>query len=383
MSLRRATTVVFCSATAAIGVLGMWVSTSAGQPRAGASIIGGTPANPNAWGFTVGILDRGRFICSGSVIAPTKILTAAHCAVDTSPSRLTVVAGRQSLTNGTQGEVINVGSVSVHPDYGSVLHDLAVLTLTRPTSVPPIALAAPGEDAAVSTAGTILQVAGFGDRNPTIFGKRHAGVLEATNERVRSNCLRDIGAGFSSDAMVCTLGRRIGRLPVHRGTCYGDSGGPLVEQTTSGPRLVGVTSQGRPFGVLVCGAKTYDVFARVSSDLGFIRAAIGAGSPPKQLVSFLGSPNLRVKRQISFPFVCTADCDVTLTMTLALAGPNVGPITAQGHLAGGQVGIAYLTLNRPALIRAFRVGGALAARADVVLTSVGDSDSHSRIFGLR
>ena len=71
----------------------------ASSPRAGKAIIGGSVADPAAWPFEAAILRKGRLHCGGSVIAPTKILTAAHCALGFSATQLSVVTGRATYTN--------------------------------------------------------------------------------------------------------------------------------------------------------------------------------------------------------------------------------------------------------------------------------------------
>ena len=38
----------------------------------------------------------GQFLCGGTVVAPTKVLTAGHCALNWKRSRLSVVIGRRA-----------------------------------------------------------------------------------------------------------------------------------------------------------------------------------------------------------------------------------------------------------------------------------------------
>ena len=67
-------------------------------------VVGGTDAKPNSWPWQISLRVRvhGKLhhICGGSLISPTHVVTAAHCAVkNTAPSRYKVVAGKfdQSL----------------------------------------------------------------------------------------------------------------------------------------------------------------------------------------------------------------------------------------------------------------------------------------------
>jgi secreted trypsin-like serine protease len=243
-------------------------------PPAAKSIVKGEVAEPSYWAATVLILDRGRFECGGAVIAPTRVLTAAHCAL-VPATTLTVIAGRLRLADSGAGEVIGVSAAAVHPDYtSSGRHDLAVLTLSRPTSVAPMQLASAAEDAAATAPGARLRVAGWGARNP--FGRHRAKVLQKTVEtaRVPERCARAYRPFFVAQSMICTLGRNIPRTPFHRAACVGDSGGPLVADLPAGPRLVGVVSFGGGFGIFpLCGfRKLPSVYARVADGLDFIRA---------------------------------------------------------------------------------------------------------------
>ena len=77
---------------------------AAARPGATASIVGGTPAAPGTFGalafVTSQVSPTSAMACTGSVIAPAVVLTAAHCLVDEqsgaqrSASGVTVVTGR-------------------------------------------------------------------------------------------------------------------------------------------------------------------------------------------------------------------------------------------------------------------------------------------------
>ena len=77
---------------AAAGGLG---SAAPPGPQARPSIIGGGKANPRGFAFTVALkLRRRGFFCTGSLIAPDRVLTAAHCVRRAKNRRLRVLAGR-------------------------------------------------------------------------------------------------------------------------------------------------------------------------------------------------------------------------------------------------------------------------------------------------
>jgi len=260
-----------CAAALSAGVAS---SSATAAPRARPSIIGGKAANPSQWTYAVAIYRKGHLHCGGSVISPTRVLTAAHCVFGLNLANFAVIANRPDLRSGTTGEVLGVASARVHPDYESTgLHDVAVLNLTRPTTAVPIGLTSTADDIASTHVGGLLRVAGWGAQNP--LGLRLSPILRKTTERVRNarRCLkaytRDI---FDPTLMICALGKRLKRSrrpSIHTSACTGDSGGALVADTPAGPRQVGIVSYGGP----LCGvAAAPTVYARVSASLDFINA---------------------------------------------------------------------------------------------------------------
>ena len=262
-----ATALALCAAVTATALV---PRNAAAGPTARSSIIGGHRADPADWPFVAALYFRGDFICTGSVISSTEVLTAAHCAKGLRIAKMRVVTGRPVLKQKSVGQRIGVASKRVHPDYSkNQRHDVAVLTLAEATTAPPVTLADVSEDATYTVPGTALRVAGYGARDQ--LGFRLPGYLKETTETVRTNrrCRRVYGKRFySGKTMICTQGRRI---PHARGVrtqiCSGDSGGPLVAETPGGVRQVGVVS----FAGIFCGdGFTPGAYARVADALDFI-----------------------------------------------------------------------------------------------------------------
>jgi Secreted trypsin-like serine protease len=241
-------------------------------------IVGGGKANAAGWQFAVALEQRRRLICSGSLIAPTKVLTAAHCVKGGKRRQLAVLAGSPWISPHRRGPRIKVTAVVIDPAYNGHkdAHDFAVLTLGSAPDAQPIALPTKAESQRATRPGQTVRSGGWGTRSA--FGFNVARRLKTTKERIfqARKCDRAYGKsrGFMEASMICVLGKRIrrihSRLPFHTTSCEGDSGGPLVADTPGGPRLIGAVSS----GVFPCGLGGPSIYARVADRLGFIQGAI-------------------------------------------------------------------------------------------------------------
>jgi len=96
-------------------------------------IVGGENANSATWGWAVSISIDDIYLCGGSIISSSWVITAAHCVYGGyTASQITIYAGSTSRFVGTQ---TRVGSqLIIHPSYNpnTYVNDIALLQLASP-----------------------------------------------------------------------------------------------------------------------------------------------------------------------------------------------------------------------------------------------------------
>jgi secreted trypsin-like serine protease len=265
----------------------------AASAAAQASIIGGDAASivdfPSLAYIAAQTGKKEGFACTGSVIAPRVVLTAAHCVEDlerggfTPASDYGVATGQANPHLIPHDQILQISDTHVFPgfDPGTTHGDAALLVLSSPTAAPPIPLAS-ATDRALYRGGTQVQLAGWGVTRPN--ARSAPDNLRTTSTVVLDgpSCkrqTRSFNPPYANAAQMCTTDPPDQKS----GSCFGDSGGPAIAHRADGsPVELGIASSVGPN----CDTRLPDVFTRVDTVSTWAAewvAAVEAGGPPPSL----------------------------------------------------------------------------------------------------
>lgn len=226
----------------------------------------------------VALVQADQLICSGTLIAPDRVLTAAHClcAADHFEVRFGAFAFLGSPRKIAEADRLRPQGQGCPVDYKR--GDIAILRLQSdaPLDIVPASVINDSRDWPQTN--LQFEVVGYGLTEEGAAGQRRRAVVGVARSRCNpsadplaeeSNCVAD-------QEMI--LGEVGGKVD----TCNGDSGGPaflpVLSRATSGTRrrIVGVTSRGLAGQSLTCGDG--GIYVRVDGAVGeWIAKSSGPG----------------------------------------------------------------------------------------------------------
>jgi hypothetical protein len=217
-------------------------------------VVGGTAVSVQSAPWVVSIRQTtrmGGLLCSGAVLDPLHVLTAAHCVFDLNgnvavPSSLTVRAGASNYTSPAAGDAQQeraVSSFRVHPGYASQAFltpdDVAVLALSAPLDLgtPQVQAAPLPTGSGDYPDGASVMLAGFGRESGGGSPDGSLNTLSGTvDEQGECGTFSNRVLPYNDAVAFCAA------APISS-VCNGDSGAALVTSDAT-HTIVGIASAG-------------------------------------------------------------------------------------------------------------------------------------------
>ncbi|MDO9484916.1 MAG: trypsin-like serine protease [Actinomycetota bacterium] len=306
-------------------------------PQSLPRIIGGNPSTIDQSPWQVLIIMRNSMQCSGTLVAATTIVTAAHCLNGYTAGDVRVWAGISKTSERSPAMELAVASITPHPEFrvDTFDNDIGLITLSRPIDLTGKLqlLALPfGQDArAWPASGVSAVVSGWGVTNPigtaTTDQLMRAEVLVLAHPNAPCG---QYGPDVDPVQDVCA-GSPTGAVDA----CQGDSGGPLVVSAPL-PTLAGVVS----FGTECAQAGYPGLYTRLTTFLPWLQSKIDLPVAPPAAPSGVVVRASQGRVDVSWtPPVAAGAASTKWTVTAAPGGQTcstVGSTCGFGQLTAGQ-----------------------------------------------
>ncbi|EDW72581.1 uncharacterized protein Dwil_GK20985 [Drosophila willistoni] len=206
-------------------------------------IVGGWETTINYFPHQISLQIGTRHACGGAIVAPTLVLTAAHCVLEYHrPEQYVIRAGSSEWSTG--GSYIHIRRIIPHSQFQEptpMNNDIALIQLATPLvyseNIQPIALATKQDKIAFASQ---LFVSGWGSKTLTQIQPEKRLRYTALKQQDQTQCKHNYqGAGTVTPTMLCA-GSPFGG----RDSCQGDSGGPLITSVNGQLKLFGIVSWG-------------------------------------------------------------------------------------------------------------------------------------------
>ena len=252
----------------------------ADESQISSRIVGGDQVSEQSdypWVVSLKYQSSKQHFCAGTLIDKQWVLTAAHCVIDQTASKIIATVGEYNLSSNPSTTSTNITKIIIHPAFNEKTfnNDIALLKLSETLTQQTVSRLSSLETAqSISVDNIIATAIGWG--STIAYASKGEGqdipvsypsiLRQVTLPLLSSQSCSSVMPNIT-DNMICAGDVNNGGLD----SCQGDSGGPLlVESATETVQQIGIVS----FGQGCAQPQTAGVYTKVSNYQDWIESNI-------------------------------------------------------------------------------------------------------------